>query len=145
MKKVNLVFLIIIIVLILLIAGWGIWKMTSGSQFSAVYLITGDLYFGKLVHFPSYGMKQVYTIQVTQDEENPLSVQRFRNVFWGPEDFLKINRDQVIWSAGLDSAGQMAQFLEQNPDLMPQQQQPSQAPTGGNQIPAGELPGAEME
>ncbi len=141
MKKINLILLIIVVVLVLLIAGWGVWKITSGSQFSAVYLTTGELYFGKLVHFPNYGLKQVYTLQVnTQDQENPLSIQKFGDVFWGPEDFLKINRDRVIWSAGLDSEGQMAQFLEQNPNLLPQQQTPtqgSQLPSGGEEMPDG--------
>jgi hypothetical protein len=124
MKKVNLILLIAIIVVILLIAGWGIWKMVGSSKFSAVYLTTGDLYFGKLVHFPKYGMSQVYTIQVNmEDQDNPYSVQRFKNVFWGPGDFLNINKDQVLWSTELDSTGQMAQLLEENPDLLPQQQQ----------------------
>lgn len=141
MKKINLVLLIIVIVLILLIAGWGVWKLTSGSQFSAVYLTTGDLYFGKLVRFPVYGMKQVYTLQVnTQDQENPLSVQKFENVFWGPGDFLRINRDQVIWATPLNEIGQMSQLLTQNPDLLPTQQpmQGNQMPTQGTEIPGME-------
>lgn len=138
MKKVNVVLLIIVIILILLIAGWGIWKLTSdsNSKFSAVYLTTGDLYFGKMVRFPSFGMKQVYTLQVNaQNQENPLSVQKFSNVFWGPGDFLKINREQVVWTTPLNDLGQMSQLLTNNPDLLPTQ----------SQVPAQGLnPGGEM-
>lgn len=139
MKKVNVVLLIIVIILILLIAGWGIWKLTSdsNSKFSAVYLTTGDLYFGKMVRFPSFGIKQVYTLQVNaQDQENPLSVQKFENVFWGPGDFLKINREQVVWTTPLNDLGQMSQLLTNNPDLLPTQ---SQVPSQGTQIPGGEM------
>ncbi|KKL62286.1 hypothetical protein LCGC14_2186700, partial [marine sediment metagenome] len=65
----------------------------------------------------------VYTIQVNpQNEETPLSIQRFRNVFWGPDDFLHLNRDQVVWSTKLVSTGQLAQLISQNPDLIPTQQ-----------------------
>lgn len=144
MKKVNVVLLIIVIVLILLIAGWGIWKLTSNSnsKFSAVYMTTGDLYFGKLVRFPSFGMKQVYTLQVNaQNQENPLSVQKFSNVFWGPGDFLKINRDQVIWMTSLNDLGQMSQLLTNNPELLPTQQQ---APAQGTQVPGGEMMDTEQ-
>jgi len=133
MKKKNLTLLIIIIILVILIVGWVVWKLIAGPQYSAVYFSTGELYFGKVVRFPSYGLKQAYSMQVNpQNEENPLSVQRFKNIFWGPEDFVRINRDNIIWTVKLDSEGRMAKLLEQNPDLAPQQSAPQQpAPSQG--------------
>jgi hypothetical protein len=136
MKKSNLVLLIVAIVLAVLIIVGIVWKVVTGPRYSAVYLSTGDIYFGKLTHFPNYGLKQVYTIQITQDEQNPLSVQRFRNTFWGPEDFMALNKDNVIWVVGLDSQGQMAQLLETNPNLQPQQQPAGQVPQQQQQVPA---------
>ena len=74
-------------------------------------------------------------IQVNQsNQQNPLSIQKFSNVFWGPEDYLKINKSEVVWTANLSSAGQLAQLIKTNPNLVPPagQQAPNQqqnAPT----------------
>jgi len=143
MKKTNLVLLIVIIVLAVLVVGWIVWGLVSGPQYTAVTLTSGEVYFGKLTHFPQYGLKQVYTIQVNaQNQENPLSVQKFSNTFWGPKDFMKINRDQVVWSVELDPEGQMAQLFEGNPNLTPQQQMPTQGQMQNNQqqIPQQQAP-----
>ena len=118
-KKITLIILIIVIAVI--IVGWLVWKLfLAPVTFHAVYLTTGDLYFGQLAQFPSFGLKQPYTIQVdTQNQEAPLSVQRFSSVFWGPGDFMKINRENVVWVVELASQGQLAQLLRNNPDLLP--------------------------
>lgn len=129
MSKTNKILLVVVIVLVLALIGVVLWQTVWKSQsYYAVFLRTGDLYFGQLKWFPSFGLKQVYTIQVNaQNQENPISIQRFKNVFWGPEDWLKINRDEVVWMTKLDSAGQLAQLIRTNPDLIPQQQ-PQQQP-----------------
>ncbi len=93
----------------------------QGQSFYAVYLRTGDIYFGKLSHLP-FGLRQVYTLQVNaQNPQTPINIQRFTNVFWGPEDFLKINREEVVWMAKLNSQGQLAQLIRTNPNLIPPQ------------------------
>jgi len=127
MNKINKVLLSVVIVLILAIAGFIGWKWFFASDsMSAVYLKTGDLYFGKIVRFPSYGLKEVYLLQVNQqNQENPLSVQRFKNIFWGPEDFIKINPDEIVWTSDLRDDSQLAQLIAANPDLVaPQGQEP---------------------
>ena len=123
MTKTNKILLVLVIVLVLALIAVVLWQTLWRSQsYYAVFLRTGDLYFGKLKRFPSFGLKQVYTIQVnTQNQQNPISIQRFKNVFWGPQDWLKINRDEVVWMTKLDSAGQLAQLIKNNPDLVPQQ------------------------
>lgn len=80
--------------------------------YSAVYLRTGDIYFGKLIRFPVLGLRNVHVLQVNQnDSENPVVIQRFTNVFWGPQDWLKLNRDQIVWIAKLDPASELSKFL----------------------------------
>lgn len=133
--------MVLVILLVLVLAGWLAWEsFFAPPTFHAVSLVTGDVYFGQLVRFPSFGLKQVYTIQVNpQDEANPLSIQRFQNIFWGPEDFVKINRNNVAWTVKLDSRGQLAQLLRSNPDLLPapgqaQQQAPPASPALGGAL-----------
>lgn len=137
MNRVNKVLLGVVIVLAVILVTLVIWQgFFTSSPIYAVYLKTGDLYFGKLVRFPSFGLRDVYTLSVNQqDQQNPIRVQKFSNVFWGPGDFLKINRDEVVWMNKLSQESQLVQLVRTNPNLVPQQTQQSlpapqqQAPT----------------
>jgi hypothetical protein len=125
MSKTNKILLaVVIIFLILVIVALAVWAVVfKPASYHAVFLRTGDLYFGELMNFPSFGLKNVYTLSVNpNNQETPISIQRFRNVFWGPQDWLKINRSEVVWMTKLDEAGQLAQLIRTNPDLVPQQQ-----------------------
>lgn len=125
LNKTLIVIAIVIVVALLVVAVWQIFF--AKSDYYAVYMRNGDLYFGRLVRFPSFGLKNVYTIQVNaQNQQNPISVQRFDSVFWGPEDFLKINSNEVSWYTKLKSDGQMSQLIKNNPNLIPQQTQVNQ-------------------
>jgi hypothetical protein len=137
MKNMNRALIGIIIVLVVVLVALVGWREWAGpTTFTAMYLRTGDLYFGRLVHFPHYGLKQVYLLQVNNENtENPLSVQRFANVFWGPDDFLSINRDEVVWTTTLTSESQLLKLIRENPSLT------SQAP---QQNPAVQTPQQEV-
>jgi len=121
MTTLNKVLLAIIIILALALGGIVLYRgWFSSSPYYAVYLRTGDLYFGKLQRFPNFSLRQVYLLRVNEDDtQNPFRVQKFKEVFWGPEDYLRINDDEVVWMTKLDDAGQLAQLLKNNPDLIP--------------------------
>lgn len=145
MRNVNKILLAIIIVLVLALAGivvWQVWFTTT--SYYAVYLRTGDLYFGELSRFPSFGLKHVYMLQVNaQNSQSPISVQKFTNVFWGPEDFVKLNRDEVVWYTKLKPESQLVKLISTNPDLVPGT---NQVPQGNNvvpQEPSSQKPGVE--
>ncbi len=138
MSKMNKILLVLVILLVVVLAGligWQRWGLQP--SYWAVYLRTGDLYFGKLMNFPSFGLTNVYTLQVNQQNtQNPVSIQKFANIFWGPQDFLKINRSEVVWMTKLNPTGQLSQLLKTNPDLKSNgQPNPAVPPTGpqGNQ------------
>lgn len=123
MSKTNKTLLWVVIILAIILIALVLWQVLfASSSYYAVFLRTGDLYFGQLTKFPSFGLTNVYTIQVTQDPQNPLSVQKFSNLFWGPEDYLKINRDEVVWYTELSPTSQLNQLFTTNPNLVPQQQ-----------------------
>jgi hypothetical protein len=118
-KKVLVVASLVAIVLTAVLLSSG-WVAGTSPQYYALYLRTGDLYFGHLVRFPHYGLKNVYTIQVNQQNaQNPLSIRKFTSIFWGPEDYLRINPDDVVWSAALSGNSQLVQLLKNNPELLP--------------------------
>lgn len=121
MSRTKKIIIIVLIALIVVVAAFIVWQVFfPGSAFYAVYLRTGDLYFGRLSRFPVFGLKQVYMIQVNQQNvQTPLSIQKFSSIFWGPEDFIRINDDEVVWITKLNPDGQLAQVLKTNPNLLP--------------------------
>lgn len=136
--KNNKVLVWVVVVLAVALVGIIAWQVWGGnSPLYAVYLRTGDLYFGELVRMPYFGLEKVYMLQVNaQNEENPVSVQKFTNVFWGPEDFVKINRNEVVWMTRVSDESQLLSVIRANPDLRPSAS--PQAPAEVPQAPAEE-------
>ena len=137
MSKINKILLAVAIVLsVILLALLAFkWTGSSNKDITAVYLKTGDLYFGELTTFPTFGLKHPYLFTVNKsNKKNPVNVQKFDKGFWGQEDYIKNNRDEVVWTAKLKPDSQLVKLIETNPDLIPPQrtQQSSQAPKGGN-------------
>lgn len=107
------------IVLILLLAGLAVWQSNGTRAHYAVYLTTGDVYFGRIVRFPAFGLKDVYLLQVNaRDEKNPVNVQKFSSLFWGPGDFMKINERNVAWKVPLNKKGGLAKLIRENSELV---------------------------
>lgn len=93
----------ILAILLVLVAGIGLsWYLMNGSKNSyyAVYLDTGDLYFGKISWFPSLTLSNVWYIQRDPQSQNSTLLD-FSKVVWGPQNVMKINRDRVVWMAKL--------------------------------------------
>lgn len=118
LNKVLFAIVIVLLVALVVIVGW---KYLAGSpSYYAVYLRTGDLYFGELSTFPSFTLNHVYMLQInSQDQKNPVSIQKFTNVFWGPEDSLNINKSEVVWYTRLASDSKLVQLIQTNPSLTP--------------------------
>lgn len=128
--KSNINKILLAIVIILLIAlGVVVYWQRSGFEKSywAVYLDTGDLYFGKLDRFPKLSLSGIWLLQRNpQDTKNPLSLAKFKEVFWGPEDKIYLNDENIIWKTKLREDSQVVQFIK-NPQS--QIQQPIQEST----------------
>lgn len=140
MSRVNRILFFLVLVLIVLLGVVFLWKqILGGGDYSAVYLKTGDIYFGRLQRFPSLNLKNIYTLQVnSQDPNNPITIRKFKDVFWGPEDSMKLNEDEVVWITKLNEDGQLAKLLLENPDLLPQTNAVGdvnmQQPSGNNEL-----------
>lgn len=126
----KIIIWVVAILIVLVLAGWFAWStFIAAPSFHAVSMTTGEVYFGELQRFPTFGLNQVYTLQVNQqNQEQPLSIQKFENIFWGPQDFLEINRDNVAWMVELSDDSQLAEIIRNNPNL--QQQQAPQGTQG---------------
>ncbi|MDI6820699.1 MAG: hypothetical protein QMD65_00775 [Patescibacteria group bacterium] len=123
-KKILLIIVIVLLVALIALFVWRWGFVKSPPNYYALYLKTGELYFGRLVHFPRFGLKQVYMMQINNDNaQTPFSIQKFAKIFWGPEDYLRINRDEVVWMTRLSENSELAKVIAANPDLMPQNPQ----------------------
>lgn len=125
---------LVALLLVILVGILAVKAIVGESTWYAVYLRTGELYFGHLTRLPYFGLKNVYMLQTNpSNTQAPLSIQKFSKVFWGPEDMIRLNRSEVVWMTELDKEGQLAQILKENPELQaPQTGQPA---GGYNQFP----------
>lgn len=139
-------FLIITALIVLLFIGLGIWvgsylssqqsNPSGPSEYSAVYLSTGDIYYGVLSWFPLPHLKNVWLLQrsVDQNNQQQLGIAPFNRAFWGPVDEIYLNPKQVIFWTRLRNDSQVLKAI-QNPSALqqqPQAQQPVASPAPAN-------------
>jgi hypothetical protein len=145
-SKKLLIILLIILVIVLVLGIWlgvkilGRENLESPSKYSAVYLQTGDIYFGELSWFPWPSLKNVWLVQRSVDQQNQvqLGIVPLKNSFWGPTDKIYLNPKQVVFWTNLRKDSQLIKALE-NPNILnsagqnQQMQQPQQLPQNINQ------------
>lgn len=143
-KKRNIVLAVIIsvIVVVLVLAAMGAYKLykfrhpADASEYSAVYLKSGDIYFGKLDWLPWPRIKNPWILQKTQD--GGVNVVPFASVFWSPVDMIYLNPKEVTFWTYLKSDSNIVKALR-NPASV-QAASPANpnpvAPDGKSQQPA---------
>lgn len=84
------------------------------SDYTAVYLTTGDLYFGKISWWPKPHLKDVWILNrdTSAEAASQLSVVPFKGVVWGPSDDLYLNPKEIIWWTRLRSDSQIVKAVE---------------------------------
>ena len=116
MSKLNKILLIVVVVLIIALAGVVYWQKFGLGIFErpyyAVYLDTGDIYFGRLNYFPRLSLTDVWFLRRNaQDSQNPLSLSKFRDAFWGPEDRMELNYKNIVWMAKLKNDSEVIKVM----------------------------------
>ncbi len=119
MSKANKILLILIIVLVVVLGGVLYWQLGMKKSYYAVYLSTGDIYFGELVKFPKLALRNVWFLQKSgSGEQTSLQLSEFKKAFWEPEDEMYLNPKVVVWMAKLKDDSQIIKAIE-NPQAMP--------------------------
>ncbi len=127
MSKINKFLLSLVIILILVLVGIIISKIPS--SYYAVYLESGELYFGKLSYFPHLTLKSAYLLQINRNNKSyPYSLSKLENLFWGPQGSLRLNSSKIIWMAKLKNNSQIVKFIEGKAKPAPK------APVSNNQL-----------
>ena len=124
MKKNSTIFFVLVVLFLALAIALGIvMKRDEGaSAYSAVYLTTGDVYFGKLSWFPHPHMTNVWLLQRGVDAQNQpqLGASPFKNAVWGPMDEVTFSEKQIVFWTRLRSDSQVAKGFENPQSLQPE-------------------------
>jgi len=95
----------------------------EGGNYQAVFLTSGQVYFGKLTMVDSTYMKltDVFyiqtsssstTVQSTDTTNSDMKLIKLGNEIHGPKDSMVINRDQVLFFENLKTDGKVAQTIK---------------------------------
>jgi hypothetical protein len=106
-----------------------IYLTKKKSNYYAVFLNNGAIYFGKLSTFPKLKLNDAIFLQV--DQQGQASFQRFKEAFWMPKGTIYLNRNSILFIAPLDENSPLVNLIEQRqvPTQQPQQPQPPIRPT----------------
>jgi len=110
MDKLSKFLLMLVIVLVFILVGVLIYKRPA--PYYAVYLQTGELYFGKLSYFPYLNLSSVYLLQRTNNSSSPFSLTKFENSFWQPQGKMKLNSSKIVWMAKLKKDSQVVKLIK---------------------------------
>jgi hypothetical protein len=119
----------IIIAIVILGVLWFLWWLLEpmgflprlGSQYQAVFLSNGQVYFGKLYRERSQYpiLREVYYLQVMQQlqpgTENPtanINLVKLGAELHGPTDEMRINRDHILFIEDLKDDSQVVQGIK---------------------------------
>jgi hypothetical protein len=88
------------------------------KPYYAVYLQTGDLYFGHLCKFFSkYTLTNVYLLQI--DQKGGSNLQKFEQSAFQPEDKITLNKENIVWVSKIKNESPLIPILEGKQALTP--------------------------
>lgn len=113
MSKINKVLVGLVVILVIALGGVLYWQKGGfDSKYSAVYLNTGDIYFGKLSRFPRMTLRDVWFLQKGNDAQQGFGLSKFEDAFWGPEDKMVIDDESVIWVTELKADSEVIKAIK---------------------------------
>lgn len=104
---------LILVFFVIFVSNLLINKNSNSSPYSAVYLKTGDIYFGKLSWFPRVKIENPWFLQRTVDEKNEtrIGVAPLADAFWKPVNEIFLNRSEIVFWTRLQSDSQVIPLL----------------------------------
>lgn len=111
MNTLNKILLALIILLIVALGALvyvqkGLWE----KPYYAVYLSTGDLYFGQLAG--NYLSNALLLQQSDKNGTQSVVLSEFKKAFWGPDGGVALNPEQIVWKAKLGGESQIIEFIK---------------------------------
>jgi len=123
MSRKIAIFIIAVLVILLAITLLLVIRLSrsgdsSSSPYSAVYLSTGDIYFGRLTWFPKPKLTNVWFIQQSVGAEGSpqFGIAPISGTFWGPESEISLNLDNVVFWTRLRADSEVVKVMENPSD-----------------------------
>lgn len=112
----KIVFFVVIIICLAALGALGTLAFlyfhgNLSPKYYAVYLDTGELYFGKLSRFPRLSLSNVWYLQKNLQTQE-LSLSDFSKSLWGPKNKISINSDKVVWISEISDSSQLIPVLK---------------------------------
>ncbi len=136
-------------------------NLINTDEYQAVFLNSqdGQVYFGKLAVYNNdlFVLKDIYYVRVdspiqpenaSQQQQSNISLAKLGNELHGPQDFMFIRRDQVLYWENLKNDGKVVtaitEYKENGEQELPQQQttQPTEQAQPQEEQPTEEVPTA---
>ena len=125
MFKNKNVFIVLFLIVLVVLIGLGVWigiamvgnhttDPAGNSGYTAVYMTSGDIYFGKLHSFPRpYLTDALYVTRNTgANNQTQLGLATFKSAFWNPVGEIYFNPSQVLFTAPLRNDSQIITAIE---------------------------------
>lgn len=126
-KKPWIICIVIITAAVLAWLGWWIYGMTNDGvmrdRYQAVFLSNNQVYFGKVgnVNDQYVDLTDIYYLQVQQSvqpaekDKNPqVSLAKLGSELHGPEDRMRINRDQILFWENLKDSSKVVEAIKKS-------------------------------
>lgn len=84
---------------------------TSGVYY-AVYLRSGDVYFGTLTRSPKLMLGNAYALVKNDNNKDPFRIVKVTDMAWGPKGELELNQKQALWIAELAEDGTVMKYIK---------------------------------
>lgn len=126
----RIVLVFILSLLLLVIIYLLVKHYLFAGNYVAVYLKTGDLYFGKLSYFPKLKLKEAVVLQATKDGQIQLSP--LKTTFWNSKGYLILSRENIVWISPIKKDSPFLMQLKSTLSQPVNQNLPSQKPTDVN-------------
>ncbi len=121
--KIALIVAIIFLMVLVYISFIDKTKVVKNPYY-AVYLQTGDMYFGKLSRFPKLTLSDVWFLQANTAEQGGAELIKYSNAMFGPKDKMEINKENVVWISKLEDDSQVVTYILQSKNQALQNVQP---------------------
>jgi len=115
-NKILFVGLIAVIIILVGILAWQ--KIKISRPYYAVYLTTGDLYFGEVSRFPFLTLSNAWLIQRDPSSQTgELKLTEFKNAFWSPAGTMRLSKYNIVWIAKLSKDSPVVKYIQQGNQL----------------------------
>ncbi|MFA5392134.1 MAG: hypothetical protein WC306_00355 [Candidatus Paceibacterota bacterium] len=110
--KMTLIVAIILLMVLVYISFINKTKAIKNPYY-AVYLQTGDMYFGKILRFPRLTLSDVWFLKISdQKDQAGFDLIKFSNAMFGPADKMEINRENVVWISKLRDESNVVKYIQ---------------------------------